>query len=304
MRKNPIIIEAESCYKDLLPKGRRQAVLMSAAYIMDGKSYRVIGSVKKSLFGKIKNYEFIDFIVVDEDRRVIKDEALSKRIFYCFATLSMMFVCENHFRASTLENPHYFLTAINKYDQIIERIKPFMHWFKGSKEFYYEKFDAFSTFLVEAHETNISADQLARELTPVLMRAKEHERMLVLDIEAYQDKVNKFYKVTDQRTKLALQNRDVFPIIKVIIDTCRTKKNKVDLSSYSEEMQLMRDIVIGARKSIFNTMVQTELFEKRALSEEEIIENLEKQIELGTMLHELTEKAFNNQWLYRKEVRK
>ncbi|QOR66265.1 hypothetical protein IM538_21280 [Cytobacillus suaedae] len=294
--KFPILAKATDSYRSLFPSGKRQEVLMSAEYRLDHKSYRVVGTVKKSLFGKIKDYNFLDFVVIDEKGTVIKDLILSKRIYSCFTTLSMMYTTEKHIQGSILEIPTYFLPIINKYDEIVQRATPVLRVFKKPKEYYEQRFDAFYKFLVASNQTNIDADKLARELDPVLEKAKKLEAMHVIEIETYNKTLDQFINITHERTLLVLLNKEVFVIIELILNNCRAEKD-IQLDDFKQEIDLIRQIIRGVNIAHKNTVVNVQL-EFKLKKEEEIISHYER-LKQRDMLDDITEKQFLKQWLYR-----
>jgi hypothetical protein len=81
---------------------------MSAEYLLEGKGYRVEGTVKKSLFGRTKDYNFLDFVVVDESDTAIKEPVLSSRIYFLYGTLAMLHGAEQQVVNSTHDQPSYF----------------------------------------------------------------------------------------------------------------------------------------------------------------------------------------------------
>ncbi len=296
----PILVQAPDSYKNLLPKGSRQEVLMSAEYLLDGKAYRVVGTVKKSLFGKIKDYNFLDFVVVDERGTVLKDKALSKRVYFCFSTLSMMFVSQRHIHTSVLDNPSYLHTAISRYEELIERVKPVVRLAKSPEEVYLESFRNFYDFLVESHKTNIDAAEIAPQLKDTLTKAIKHEPMKLETIEEYKILLQKFVQITHLRTLLVLKNDETFRIIKSILDVSRVRK-EIDLEDLSEEVQLIRDILKGSREAITKSMIDSGV-DFGAKTVQDVINHIVPIMERGRMIDELSEKQFSGQWFYRKEV--
>lgn len=291
----PILKEANPSYENLLPKGKRQAILMTAEFTMDGKSYRVVGTVKKTMFGKIRDYNFLDFIVVDEKGMIIEDLQLSKRIFYCFTTLSMMFMGDGQIQGSILMGPSYFLPVIKQYDEIIERI---ISTLRVTKEKYEKLFKDFYAFLVEQSKTDSEADTLARNLSPIITKAKNQEPMSVIDIEEYRKKLNRFIQITDQRVLLVLKNKDIFPFMKSVLDKCRIRKS-LNIKAFTDEIQLMSQTVIGSMGAMQDTINKIRMEQNARLSTEQIIEFIEATKKRGTLVEDLTEKQFYKQWLYR-----
>lgn len=298
----PILIKAHDSYRNLLPKGGRQEVLMSAQYLLDGKSYRVVGTVKKSFFGKITDYNFLDFVVVDPNGDVVKDKELSKRVYFCFTTLSMLNGATGQIENSIHDNPSYFSQAINKYDEIIQKVRPVLKVFKHPETYYDERFNAFYDFLVIANETNILGDELARVLYPYLLKTKKHQDISVHEIEGIRGELNEFFKISDRRTLLILENNEVLTIINLILDNCRVSKD-IDLSTIEQEVTLLRNIIKGSKTAMRNSMIKVELEEKRKVSVEEIIAILKVDYQKGTLVNSVTERQFSKQWIYGKGVK-
>lgn len=294
----PLLIKASDQYKHLLLKGRRQEVLMSAEYLLEGKGYRVVGTVRKSLFGGIKDYNFLDFVVVDESDTVIKDPVLSSRIYFSYGTVAMLHGAEQQVVNSIHDHPSYFSPAIKKYDEIIRLARPVLKIFKNPEPYYDERFEAFYHFLLEANETNIQGDDLARKINPLLLKAKEHQNMSVKEIEDYRVSINKFFKLMDLRTLLILKNEEVFVIIKLVLDSCRVRKD-IDLSEMEQEVKLIQDIIKGCRTAITNTKIKMEMEKKRKVPVEEIISILEVDHQRGTLVDDVSGRKFNKRWLFR-----
>ena len=291
----PILINATDSYKKLLPIGRRQEVLMSAEYLLDGKAFRIVGTVKKSLLWSISDYSFINFIIVDELGRPIKDMKLAKRIYKCLTTFTMLFNIERHIVYSIHADPSYYQKAINRYNDLMDRTRPVYQFFKQSEEFYEEKVYRFHKFLVEANRTNIAADPLARSLKPILERAKEQESMNVKLIEEYKEMVQEFLQISHQRTLLVLQNDEVFPIIKLILDTARARK-EISLEDFTQEIQLIRDILTGSREAINQSRISHGV-EFGTNKIEEIINHIIPIKDRGRMIDEISERQFDGHWL-------
>lgn len=76
-----------------------------------------------------------------------------------------------------------FSQVINKYDEIIQAAKPVLKFYKHPVSYYDERFRAFYQFLVEANESNILGDVLARKLLPLLLEVKKHQGFSVKEIE-------------------------------------------------------------------------------------------------------------------------
>jgi hypothetical protein len=297
----PILIKASDSYRNILPKGGRQEVLMSAEYLLDGKGYRVVGTVKKSLFGKIKDYNFLDFVVVDEKGNVVMDKDLSKRIFFCFGTLSYMYVSRKHILSSLLDNPSYFLTVTNRYDEFVERVKPVLKNFRYPEEYFLNQLQAFYTFLLNANQTNVDADKLARLLNPILQRAIRNEPAVIEEVEGYKSILQEFIQVSHQRTLLVLKNKKVFTDMKYIINGSLSRK-EIKLDDLTNEVHLIQEIIKGVNQAIDTTMIESAV-EYKTKTIEENIQKIESLWNKGSMLEDLSEQQFNLQWFYGKGVK-
>lgn len=78
-----------------------------------------------------------------------------------------------------------------------------------------------------------------------------------------------------------LTNKEVFTIIKLILDSCRVAKD-IDLSRFDEEIQLIRNIIKGSNTAIRNTLIKMELEKKQKVPVEESIAELEVDYQKGT----------------------
>jgi hypothetical protein len=295
-----VLTKADSKYEKLLPPNRGQTLLMSALFSLENKRYRVIGTVKKSLFGKIKDYNFIDFVVVEEAGHIIRERELTKRIYTGFITLLYMNTSEAHIQNSILNNPAYFIEPIERYQEMVEIITPVFSIFKKPLEFYMDQLNKFYDYLIASHETNIKGDELARELKPVLQRAKSLNAMSIKEVEQYKALFNQFAQIINQRTLLVLRNKEVFLQMKLILETCNARK-EIQLDSFAKEAKLMLEIIKGSRAAITTTMINADL-EQKITSIEVMISQIEDTKKRGTIVDDIANKQFNNQWLIGKEV--
>ena len=155
-------------------------------------------------------------------------------------------------------------------------------------------------FRSEANQTNIDADPLASSLKPILARAKEQESMDVKLIEEYKGMVQEFLQLSHQRTLLVLQNDEVFPIIKLILDTARARK-EINLEDFTQEIQLIRGILNGGREAINQSRISHGV-EFGTNKIEDIINYIIPIRDRGRMIDEISERQFNSRWIIGKEV--
>ncbi|MFC0561252.1 hypothetical protein [Halalkalibacter alkalisediminis] len=298
----PVLIEADSSYRALLQEKFNQKLVMSTNLLLGNKSYRLVGTVNKTWFGKVRDYNTLNCMIVDENLEVVKDEQLSKRIYFAFSTLSMIYLARVHISNSRLEDPFFFNPVIHKYEEIIARVRPILKvFYKKPKEYYEERFSSFYDFLVAAHQINIEADTLSRELFPLLEEIEAQKPMEVEEIEEIREIANRFFQLTNQRTLLVLRNEEVFHVMKWILDRSNIEKD-IDLKDFSAEIKLMYQIIKGSKGAIQDTRVSSAL-QSQLKKTDEIIAHFQFYENRGTYVEDISSKQFEKHWTFRKEVR-
>jgi hypothetical protein len=298
----PIVTKAEEPFQRIFPKKKfNQEVLMTAEYSLGGKAYRVVGIVKKNMFGIIKDYNFHEFVVADEMGNVTDDYHLSKQMYDCYTTLAMLYQVEKHIKGSMLENPAYFSPLLSNYEKIWCHIRPIFLSFRFPEEWYKERFDAFYQFLVRGNATNIEAEPLARELFPFIDIAKKLVPVRVKEIEALKIKLTDFIQLTHERTLLVLKNKEVFSVIKSVFSRCASDK-EINMDTFKEEVRLIEEIIRGSNVAIRESIISADL-ELKIDNAEQLISNVEELWQRGTLVDDLTNKGFQKQWLYRKSIK-
>ncbi|MFC0561251.1 hypothetical protein [Halalkalibacter alkalisediminis] len=298
----PVLKQAESVYSAIFNERFNQKLVMSAVLLLGNKSYRLVGTVKKTWYGKVQDYNTLNCMIVDENLEVLKDEQLSKRIYFAFSTLSMIYMAKGHIENSRLEDPAYFYALIDSYEEIIRRVKPVLRVFKKPTEYYDEIFNSFYQFLVLAHLTNKEGDLLARKLFPLLKEIEEHQPMFVEEIETVKEIANQFFTISNQRTLLVMKYEEMFNVMNWIIDRATIDKD-IDLKEFSVEVTLIYQIIKGSKGAIKSTRVSSQL-QDNLKTTEEIIAQLQTFINRGTYVEDISTKYFHKHWAYRKEVRK
>jgi hypothetical protein len=297
----PILTKAKEPYTRMFPNKRfNQEVLMSAEYVFQERAFRVVGIVNKNIFGVIKDYHFIDFVVVDDKGTMIQDYSLSKRMYDCFSTLSYLYIARNHIKGSILENPAYFESILMKYDPLWESVRPVVAKYRFPEEWYRERFDGFYQFLVSGNKTNIEADPLARELQSYLRKSVERVRIDVLEVEALKVKINHFVQLTNERTLLILRNKELYETVKTVIFSCQGDKDF--MKKFSDEEKLIRDIIKGCQNAIRESLINAEL-ELKIKTIDGLITNIDEIRERGRLVDDLSDKGFKKQWLYRESLK-
>ncbi|WP_088104568.1 hypothetical protein [Halalkalibacter urbisdiaboli] len=298
----PVLIEADSSYRAILQKKFNQKIVMSTNFTLGNKSYRLVGTVKKTWYGKVRDYSTLNCMIVEENLKVVKDEKLSKRIYFAYSTLAMIYLARVHITNSRLEDPFFFNPAIQKYEEIIARVRPVLKvFYKKPKEYYEERFSSFYDFLVAAHQTNIEADTHSRELFPLLEEIEAQKTMGVEEIEEIRKIANRFFRLINQRTLLVLRNEEVFHVMKLILDVSNIEKD-IDLKEFSAEIKLMYQIIKGSKGAIHDTKVNSAI-QSQLNKTEEIIAHFQFYEERGTYVEDISSKQFEKHWTFRKEVR-
>jgi hypothetical protein len=298
----PIVTKAEEPFKKLFPnKKYNQEVLMSAEYVVDGHTYRVVGIVKKSLFGGINDYNFIDFVVADLKGKPIEDEPLTRQVYLCYSTLGVLYQAKNHIKGSVLANPAYYTRVISRYEDIWNSAKPEIAKLRFPEEWYRERFDGFYQYVVQGNEKNIEADSLARELMPALDKAKSLKKMDLHEISLVKQNLNRFIQLTNERTLMVLRNKAFCTTVNSVLDFSRTVKD-VQFNSLKEEYDLIRDILTGSKNAIKQSMIDAAI-QQKIKTEEALVESIEATRRRGSMVDDLHEKGFKTKWLFRNSLR-
>lgn len=164
--KIPVMEPASGGYLEAIKKYKKlsQITLMSAIYLLDNKRYRLVGTYNYGPFGLLFTTNFTNFIVVEENGRIVTDYDLSKKALTIYHTMYTLWRAETHIRSGLVDFHLNLGDFINDTSDFIYTLAPVMEGRRIEKEVYMEAFNKLFECLNISDESALMYKDLSMKL--------------------------------------------------------------------------------------------------------------------------------------------